>query len=228
MDPPSSKNDMNIRPATVDDIASMLEVKRQLMFQEANVASTTGGFLLGSDEQGYRIRIAQNYSWVLEDEGVKGFSIILPDQALRASEIWQRRTEIEWNIDHQPIEKSTLGYFDQLAVVPGPWRSFAPVLAIVSILDFLQSKPDYLFSSTVIKPVQNLAAVPYLQFLGGTCVGVLDEEDPIVGQLVSNIWLAPCAGLTQFINQPPTAKIAGYIVQATQYLHRHRNESANT
>ena len=89
-------------------------------------------------------------------------------------------------------------------------------------MDFLRQDPDYLFSSTVIKPVINQAAVPYLQYLGGKRVGILDEEDPVVGQLVSDIWLAPRQTIDQFLNSPPSTAIEGYVELASESLNRHK------
>ena len=148
---------------------------------------------------------------------------MLPDQALRASEIWSRRNEVQWTIDPTPIEQSKLGYYDQLAVLPGPWRSFAPIIAIVSIMDFMRQQPDYVISSTVIKPVTNLAAVPYLQFLGGKQVGVLDEVDPVVGQLVSDIWIASRKTIERFLNTPPSPAIGNYVQHAKELLHKYKS-----
>ena len=213
---------MKIRPAEDTDIPEMLQVKRKLILSEGEEVSTRGGFLLGSDEAGYRIRIAQQHTWVIDDNGVKGFSIILPDQALRSSDLWLRRNEVQWSIDSQPIENSRLGYFDQLAVLPGPWRSVAPVLAIVSLMNFMRDRPDYILSSTVIKPVMNMAAVPYLKFLGGKQVGVLDEVDPVIGQLVSDIWLSPRLDIETFLNTPPSAAIASYVQAAKAILEAHK------
>ena len=213
---------MNIRPAKLSDVEDMLEVKRSLAFSQTGGVSTRGGFLLGTDADGYRSRISQHLTWVIDDNGVKGFSIVLPDQALRAAEIWGRREEVQWTIDPQPIESCTLGYYDQLAVMRGKWRRLAPVIAIVSIMDFMRTNPDYLLSSTVVKPVTNLAAVPYLQFLGGKKVGVLDEVDPTVGQLVSDIWLAPRQTIMHFLTTPPSPAIANYVQQAQKQLQKHK------
>ena len=60
---------MNIRPATFEDTKSMMMVKKNLVFQEMETSSTEGGFLLGTDVDGYRARIAQNCTWVLEEDG---------------------------------------------------------------------------------------------------------------------------------------------------------------
>ena len=213
---------MIIRPAKVSDIPSMIQVKESLALGQHSEISSEGGFLLGADEQGYKERIACGYTWVLDVEGVKGFSILLPDQALRMSEIWHRRTEIEWSLEFEDLEAKYLGYFDQLAVTKGPWRTYAPILAITTILHFLSSNPDYLLSTTVLKPVQNLAAVPYLQYLGAKAVGKIDETDPNVGQLLSEVWLAEQSSLRHFINHPPSPKIATYIEQAHIYFNRYK------
>ena len=213
---------MIIRPATFEDVPAMIQIKESLAFTGPTETSTDGGFLLGADEKGYLARISFGCSWVLDVDGVKGFSIVLPDQALRMSELWQRRTDIEWTKTFDDLESKQLGYFDQLAVSKGTWRTHAPILAITTVLDFLSLKPDYLISTTVLKPVQNLAAVPYLQYLGATRVGKIDEVDPNVGQLLSEVWLAKQESLRHFLEHPPSAKIARYIEQAHIHFNRYR------
>ena len=214
---------MIIRRATLEDIPTMIQIKESLAFDghSETATSTDGGFLLGADDKGYRTRISCGCSWVLDVDGVKGFSIVLPDQALRMSELWHRRSEIEWSTTFDDLESKKLGYFDQLAVSKGAWRSHAPVLAITTVLDFLSLRPDYLLSTTVLKPVQNLAAVPYLQYLGATRVGKIDEVDPHVGQLLSEVWLAKQASLRHFLEHPPSEKIASYIDQAHLHFNRY-------
>jgi hypothetical protein len=138
------------------------------------------------------------------------------------SELWHRRIDIEWSLEFEDLEGKCLGYFDQLAVAKGPWRTYAPILAITTILHFLSSNPDYLLSTTVLKPVQNLAAVPYLQYLGAQPVGKIDEIDPNIGQLLSEVWLADQSSLKHFINHPPSSKIAAYIEQAQVHFNRYQ------
>ena len=213
---------MIIRPAMSSDISEIIQIKEALAFDTPSTTSSIGGFLLGADENGYRMRIASGCVWILDVNGVKGFAIVLPDQALRKSELWHRRSAIKWSITFEDLEDKHLGYFDQLAVAKGPWRSHAPVLAITTILDFLSTSPDYLLSTTVLKPIQNLAAVPYLKYLGATSVGTIDEVDPNVGQLLSEVWLAEQMSLRHFINHPPSQKIAGYIEQAKLHFKRYK------
>lgn len=213
---------MIIRPATAADIDAMIDVKESLAFETGINTSTEGGFLLGTDQNGYRQRIACGCAWVLDMDGVKGFSIVLPDHALRMSEIWHRRTEIQWTTPMNDLESKQIGYFDQLAVAKGPWRTHAPTLAITNILDFLSLNPEYLLSTTVLKPIQNLAAVPYLQYLGAVPVGQIDEIDPHVGQLLSEVWLAEESNLRHFIEHPPSTKIADYIQEARKHYARYR------
>ena len=213
---------MIIRPATLADTPDIIQIKESLTLTNSSATSTNGGFLLGADELGYRMRISCGCVWVLDVDGVKGFAIILPDQALRMSELWHRRTDIEWSMTVDDLEEKRLGYFDQLAVAMGPWRTHAPILAITTILDFLALNPDYLLSTTVLKPVQNLAAVPYLKYLGAQPVGKIDEIDPKVGQLLSEVWLAKHSSLRHFIDHPPSPKIASYIEQAHNYFNRCR------
>ena len=213
---------MIIRPATFADADAMIEVKESLAFEHGTTSSTEGGFLLGTDKNGYLQRIACGCAWVLDVNGVKGFSIVLPDQALRMSDIWHRRTDIQWSKHIEELESKQLGYFDQLAVSKGEWRKHAPVLAITNILDFLSLNPDYLLSTTVLKPIRNLAAVPYLRYLGAESVGQIDEIDPQIGQLLSEVWLARVSSLRYFIGNPPTPKIAHYIAQSRSHFTQHR------
>ena len=76
---------MNIRRGTLQDVPAMLELKSQLAFQQRDQPSTRGGFLLGSTEEWYRQKIAEGLSWVLEDDGLQGFAIVLPDGPFKAS-----------------------------------------------------------------------------------------------------------------------------------------------
>ena len=80
---------MRIRRGEPQDIAAMLELKSELYFQEQERLSTRGGFLLGSTEEGYQLKLSEGLSWVLEDKKLQGFAIALPDEPFKASEVWQ-------------------------------------------------------------------------------------------------------------------------------------------
>lgn len=187
---------MNIRRATPRDVPGMLALKNALQITAPSCDHTgkthRGGFLLGSDATGYAQRISGGDTWVLEHEGtVVGFSITLPDALFRASEVWEHRVNVSWREDPAPLESATLTYFDQLALSPTHGaRRYGTDLAITSLLSALESGMEFLVTTTVRHPVRNLAAVPFLERLGGRVVGVLDEVYPSFGPLVSDLWIA--------------------------------------
>ena len=68
-----------------------------------------------------------------------------------------------------------------------------PAARLTAMMD-LMNTADAMITATVVEPVGNLAAVPFVQRMGGMCVGRLDEHTPEVGPLVSEIWVVPWAG----------------------------------
>lgn len=54
---------------------------------------------------------------------------------------------------------------------------------------------DYsaLFTTTVNKPILNLAAIPFIKAVDGKKVGNIDEVYPVVGQINSDIYLVEAA-----------------------------------
>jgi len=168
----------------------MLTLKGELVFEVVDGASTRGGFLLGTDADGYARRIREGEVWVMDDGVVQGFAIALPDAPFRASDVWRRRDAVRWEgVDPAALEGERLCYFDQLAVRRGSFRNrrWGALLAFHTARRALQHH-DHLVTSTVSAPVLNLAAVPYLLRLGATRVGRLDEHHEPIGPLVSDIW----------------------------------------
>lgn len=212
---------MRLRRGQAADVPAMLELKAQLRFQAGIGRSTRGGFLLGSTEAGYKQRLRDGRVWVLDDPTaphptdspstdsppmhgrVEGFAIVLPDAAFKASELWQRRGQMEGTVDVAAFEAMKLGYFDQLAVRPGASRRYSAALALTAMMDLMQTGVDAMITATVVEPVVNLAAVPFVQRMGGVCVGRLDEHTPEVGPLVSEIWVVPRAGYTAWVEGAP-------------------------
>ena len=194
---------MNIRRGRAADVPAMLALKAQLRFQEGEARTTRGGFLLGSSEAGYRQRLRDGLVWVLEDTQLQGFAIVLPDAAFKCSELWQRRQHVAGPVDVSAYEAMSLGYFDQLAVRPGASRRYSAALALTAMIDLMRTGADAMITATVVEPVVNLAAVPFVQRMGGVCVGRLDEHTPEVGPLVSEIWLVSRAGYEGWLNGAP-------------------------
>ena len=80
---------MIIRPAMFSDIPEMIQVKESLAFRAHSEISSEGGFL-GADEHGYKAEnlLLDMYGyWMLKGQRIL---YLLPDQALRMSELWQR------------------------------------------------------------------------------------------------------------------------------------------
>ena len=196
---------MALRRARAEDVEAMLEIKRALVFEAQDGVSARGGFLLGTDRDGYLARIAHGLSWVLDHSGVQGFSIVLPDSVFRGSEIWARRDQVQWEVDPSRFDTGAVGYFDQLAIRPGSPRltSEALGLALAPVVELMEAGANYMMTTTVTEPVQNLAAVPYLRRLGAKRVGVIDEHYPDFGALVSDVWAVDRTGYLARQDAPP-------------------------
>jgi hypothetical protein len=195
---------MRIRRAVATDVPALLEVKQSLRFDQATGTSTRGGFLLGTDAAGYRQRMADGNVWVLEDQRVVGFAIVLPDAGFRGSEVWRRRDAVRWTgADADTLAGGRLCYYDQLAVQRLGFRvkRWGAALALTALRDVLDGH-DHVVTGTVYEPIRNLAAVPYLQRVGGRVVGRLDEHEPSIGRLRTDIWLVDRADVTARVRAP--------------------------
>ena len=110
---------MKLRQATVADVASFIRIKNSLPMPSENKSTHTGGFLLGTTEAGYIFYIENGFCMVAESASeVVGFGIILPDQLIKVSEIWQKRNLAKWYIPIELLENKQLYYFEQLAFLP--------------------------------------------------------------------------------------------------------------
>lgn len=174
-----------IRLGRPDDLDGVLDVRARLRMDPSRGAE--GGFLLGSPPEVYRQLLANGRVRVLDVGGVVGFSVTLDDPRVRASEIWEKRHEIETALDVAAFEPLRVGYFDQLAVLPSHRRSLeAGALAYRSLADLLADH-DAVFVTTVREPVWNRAAWPFLARVGAAWIGRIDEVYPEVGALVSDV-----------------------------------------
>lgn len=178
-----------IRKARIEDAEAFIAIKDQLSFQKSDGSSTKGGFLLGTDLNTYRKYIRESLCYVAEvDEKVVGFGIVIHDEQMRASDIWTRRHQAKWTIDIDEYEQKKLCYFEQLAFLSG-YRSLVVLLAYQMAKESLDSGAEFLFTTTVRKPIINLAAVPFILSVEGKKVGQIDEVYPIVGPILSDIYL---------------------------------------
>jgi len=194
---------MKLRKARPDDATAMVAIKDQLPLTLSDGSTSTGGFLLGTDEATYRSYI--NTSWCLvaeHEEQVIGFGIMLPDAVLRSSDIWLRRNEAAWREDIAAYEQQQLCYFEQFAFLPGHRRA-AIALAYRLTSWAYDAGSETLFTTTVHKPVRNLAAVPFIYAAGGHKAGSIDEIYPLVGQILSDIYVIPAAAFRASVATHP-------------------------
>lgn len=194
--------DARVRPATLDDVEAIFAVKRDLMITPGTqaMAMSRGGFLLGSSREQYASFITNASVLVLEAGGrVQGFSVTLPDEVLRKSDLWTRREQIDWqeSLGSSPEDASLfadlltgrIGYFEQLALLPfAPLRIYAPAFALCAALDLARSGHRHIFTTVVAGPVANPAPLPLLRIIGARRLGRIREEYPDVGAILSDIY----------------------------------------
>ena len=186
-----------IRKAVPEDALSMVSIKNQLPLNFTDGSVSTGGFLLGTDVATYQKYIKEAYCLVAESEGcVVGFGIIFPDTLLRESEIWHKRHEVDWLIYLPDYEPQWLCYFEQLAFLKGHKRAVL-VLAYNLVKWLFDLGYTTLFSTTVNKPILNLAAIPFIEVVAGKKVGNIDEIYPTIGHINSDIYLIEAAHFYQ-------------------------------
>jgi hypothetical protein len=176
---------LNIRRATLQDVPALLELKAKLRF----AGTTRGGFLLGTDELGYELRVRDGKTWLLESQAkVLGFAITMGASTFSQTPLWQLRRHVNWSASVELALNAGVGYFDQLAVERGTAPRAAALLAFVALWHVLTTD-KYLVTTTVVSPVRNAAAVPLVELVGGKCVGTLEEVYEDFGALTSSVWL---------------------------------------
>lgn len=182
-----------LRKAVPGDEHAFVKIKQQLPLTMTDGTTSTGGFLLGTDEETYLEYINSCICLVAETaQEVVGFGIIFPDHVLRASDIWQRRHSAQWYVDLEKYESQQLGYFEQFAFLRGNKRS-AVLLAYNITRHAYLSGCETIFTTTVNKPILNLAAIPFIGAANGIKAGNIDEEYPLIGQINSDIYLVTAA-----------------------------------
>lgn len=179
-----------LRQAKVIDAEQFLNVKNSLPMPSALSETARGGFLLGTNVETYQFYIENGYVNILEEKGeIVGFAIVLPDILLRNSELWQRKDEIIWdNFDAEQFEGKQICYFEQLAVLPkSKYRFWGVSLAYLTLSQAFESH-QAMFTTIVKEPIFNQASIPFLENVGGKCVGEVNEVYPEVGKLISKIY----------------------------------------
>ncbi|NEQ22138.1 MAG: hypothetical protein F6K28_23670 [Microcoleus sp. SIO2G3] len=184
---------MRLRNATEYDVEKMLKLKSQLMLPPTASSMSRGGFLLGSSQEQYLFFIQHAVVLVLEDsrlnDAIAGFAIGLPNETLRRTDVWKRRESIQWkDLSAQKIEEFRLCYVEQLAILPRViYKLYAPALAF-AIAKKLFDQHDFLLTTVVHKPVQNLASLALLERIGARLIGFVEEDYHQVGRITSAIY----------------------------------------
>jgi ribosomal protein S18 acetylase RimI-like enzyme len=207
----------SLRRATLADLAPILAIKRALPMPSTR-ETHTGGFLLGSDEHTYAQLLAVGRVWLLAcDDRPVGFSVTLDDPILRRSPVWARRALIDWDpsFDPEPALGRRIAYFDQLAVLPSLrsryWGAALALRALSELIDELAH--ELVLTTTVIEPIVNRAALPYLARVGAQQVGRIDEHYGEVGYVRSAIHLIEAQRYREHIGrmhaagQPATRRV---------------------
>lgn len=216
---------VHMRRATPDDLDVVLAIKRALPMPRNVALTRQGGFLIGSDAAGYARLLALGQGWLLEvDARAVGFALTLTDPVLRASPLWSRRDAIQWAPDFDPTPwlDRKIGYFDQLALLPGyRERYWGAALALRALAELvLELDHALVLTTTVIEPLVNAAALPLLARVGAREVGRLDEHPDEVGPIVSAIHAIEATRATTLLREaartppPSTAALLAPFVAA--------------
>jgi hypothetical protein len=179
---------MKIRKAKIQDLDRFIDIKNQLSFKNINGKTTKGGFLLGTTAEQYKKFIKNEIVLVAEINNlIVGFGIVLKDETIKNSYIWNKIKEVDWTIDINMIKNNPLCYFEQLAFIPGYSR--LAVQLCYEILQIAFKKHSAIITSTIQSPILNLASIPFILNAGGIKIGNIKETYPIIGNLNSDIYI---------------------------------------
>ena len=192
---------LHLRAARPDDLEAILSVKQRLRLPpDAAGPAPRGGFLLGTSPAQYARMIASGRTHVLTDHDlVVGFTAALADADLRASDLWQRRGQIDLG-EHAALlptlERLPLAYLDQLALLPDPkYRLCGALLAYHAVAALFAEGCAVVITTVVATPTRNLASRPLLAAVGAMQVGCIAEQHPEVGAISSDVFVVQSAAL---------------------------------
>jgi len=179
-----------VRRAEIADLDGLVALRETRAWRDDALPGAPGGFLLGSDRDQYREHVARGRVMTSQgrDGGVDAFSVVLDDAAFRASELWAQRHHADVPAELVArFEGARLAYFGQLVARPGrAWASAR--LAFHHMVDTMR-RHDAMLATTVVEPVVNAAALPFLREVGFEVVGHVDEIYPRIGRLRSAVHL---------------------------------------
>jgi len=190
-----------IRKSTLEDAEDFVRIKDHLPLNTQSNHTQQGGFLLGTNLETYQFFIHHGFCLsAIASHKVVGFGIILPDDLVRQSELWEKRKAAKWLIDITAIENSNIAYLEQMAFLKGNDK-LVVTLSYNLIHGAFENGADYILTTTVKKPMVNEAAIPLIKAGGGRRVGNIDEVYPQVGQINSDIYLIEKTTFYKCINK---------------------------
>lgn len=179
-----------VRRAETADLDGLVALRETRAWRNDALPGSPGGFLLGSDRDQYREHVSHSRVMVSQsrDGEIDAFSVVLDDDAFRASELWEQRRHADVPAELLArFASARLAYFDQLVARPGrAWASAR--LAFHHMVDAMR-RHDALLATTVVEPVVNSAALPFLREVGFEVVGHVEETYPRIGRLRSAVHL---------------------------------------
>ena len=187
---PQGRGHRAVRPGEPADLDGLLALREARAWRDDAPPGAPGGFLLGSVRNQYREHVSHGRVMVSQgrDGGIDAFSVVLDDDAFRASKLWEQRRHADVPAELVArFERARLAYFDQLVARPGrTWASAR--LAFTHMADAMR-RHDALLATTVVEPVANGAALPFLREVGFEVVGHVEEAYPRIGRLRSAVHL---------------------------------------
>lgn len=201
-----------VRRAEAADLDGMVALRHARAWRADAPPAAAGGFLLGSDREAYRDHVAHGRVMVTPAAagGLDAFSVVLDDDAFRASDLWERRhhTDVPAELVAR-FEHARLAYFDQLVARPGrAWASTR--LAFHHVVDAMH-RHDAMLATTVVAPVVNGAALPFLREIGFEVVGHVDETYPRIGRLRSALHLLTREAFERRVARPDARRFAARV-----------------
>lgn len=190
-----------IRKSIIEDAEYFIKIKERLPLCTQDEQSEKGGFLLGTNLETYQFYIHNGLCFTaLANEEVVGFGIILPNELIKQSALWEKRKSVDWSLDLSRLENSNVAYIEQLAFLKGH-RKLTIILSYELLHTAFENGAELILTTTVREPVINLSAVPMIKAVEGKLIGNIDEVYPIVGDINSDIYLMDKAPFYQSIKK---------------------------
>lgn len=182
-----------LRLASEGDVDAVVALKTSLAMSIDSGRTAEGGFVLGSSRAQYiDYARAKGLLVVALDQSIIAYATMLDDDALRSADVWTRREEVVWSpeVDVLRLERAKIGYFDQLAVHRAHQSNQVGTLLALGVLTTLIARGhDFVLTTTLVQPVENRAALPLIEKIGGVHIGEISEDYAGVGEVRSAIHL---------------------------------------